>query len=137
MQVWHSVLSQSVHLDSESTTDTPTHHHNEQSSTTKDPMYNVWCESSRSSQAVYGWSRKEGWPQSTDEMHSLYALTTAQCCNREGYEVISYSITNGNQCDVVAHTRGKAGDVIAAPRHIHSLPLATGRAPQNVDCKVN
>ena len=67
VQVWHCVLSQSVHLDSESTTDTPTHHHNDQSSTTKGPMHKVRCESSRSSQAVYGWSRKEGWPQSTEE----------------------------------------------------------------------
>ena len=51
-------------------------------------------------------------------MHSLYALTTAQCCSRDGDRIASYSIANGNQCDVIAHTRGKAGDVIAVPRYI-------------------
>ena len=70
-------------------------------------------------------------------MHSLYALTTAQCCSRDGDRIASYSIANGNQFDVIAHTRGKAGDVIAVPRHICSLPLATGRSPGNVDFEIN
>ena len=134
--VWLTVLPQSVHLDSESTNDTPTHHHNEQNSSTEGPMHNIRCESSHSSQSCV-WSRKWDWSQCTDDMHSLYALTTAQCCSRDGDRIASYSIANGNQCDVIAHTRGKAGDVIAAPRHICSLPLVTGRAPQNVDCEVH
>ena len=67
----------------------------------------------------------------------LYALTTGQCCSRDGDRIASYSIANGNQCDVIAHTRGKAGDVIAVPRHICSLPLATGRSPGNVDFEIN
>ena len=66
-----------------------------------------------------------------------YVLITAQCCSRDGYGITSYFIANGDQCDVIAHTRGKASDAIAAPRHIRSLPLITGRAPRNVDCKVH
>ena len=65
------------------------------------------------------------------------ALTSGQCCTGDGYIVTSYSIANGNQCDVIAHTRGKAGDVIAVPRNIRNLSIATGRVPQNVDCEVH
>ena len=65
------------------------------------------------------------------------ALTPGQCCTRDGYIVTSYSIANSDQCDVIAHTRGKASDVIAVPRNIRNLPLATGTAPQNVDCEVH
>ena len=52
-----TVLPQSVHLDSEGTNDTPTHHHNEQKSSTEGSIHNVWCESSRSNQSCV-WSRK-------------------------------------------------------------------------------
>ena len=62
-------------------------------------------------------------------------LTTGHCCSRDGDRITSYSIANGNQCDVIDHTRGKAGDVIAVPRHIYNLSIAMGRSPGNVDCK--
>ena len=55
----------------------------------------------------------------------------------DGDRITSYSIANGNQCDVIAHTRGKVGDVIAAPRHIYNLSIAMGRSPGNDDCKVS
>ena len=45
----------------------------------------------------------------------VHMLTTGQCCSRDGYSTTSYSITIGDQYDVIPHTRGKAGDVIAAP----------------------
>ena len=77
--------------------------------------------------AVYGVGNEAGHRVQMTCIH--YALTTGQCCSRDGHIVTSYSISNGNQCDVIAHTRGKTSDVIAAPRHICSLPLATGRAP--------
>ena len=70
-------------------------------------------------------------------MHSLYALTIGQCCSIDGDRITSYSIANDDQCDVIAHTRDKTGDVIAAPRHIRNLPLVTGRSPQNVDFEVH
>ena len=73
----------------------------------------------------------------SDDMHSLYALTIRQCCSIDGDRITSYSITNGNQCDVIAHSRGKVSDVIAAPRHICGLPLVTGRSPGNVDFEIH
>ena len=55
----------------------------------------------------------------------------------DGDRITLYAIANDNQCDVIAHTKGKASDVIAVPRNIRRLPLATGRAPGNVDGEVD
>ena len=85
--------------------------------------------------AVYGVGNKNS--LSVQITCIRYVLTTAQCCSIDGYGITSYSIANGNQCDVIAHTRGKASDVIAAPRHIRSLPLVTVRSPGNIDFEIN
>ena len=71
-------------------------------------------------------------------MHTyIIVLTTGQCCNGDGYWITSYSITNGDHCDVILHTRGNTSDVIAAPPHIGDLPFTTGRTPGNGKCEVH
>ena len=42
-------------------------------------------------------------------------LTTSQCYSRDEYTIPYYSVANAEQCDVIAHTRGKVSDVVAVP----------------------
>ena len=58
------------------------------------------------------------------QVYTPFSIICLSCMCETTCTVVSplgigeWEIEIGNQCDVIAHTRGKAGDVIAVPRYI-------------------